>query len=298
MLGHIQSESNHWRLRKLLASQLKDCVELFEPKVVYKIHVPIALKLCRDDVAEVRNQACVNIPPILKTLRKEKSKDYFEKVVKEIFKFADSNRYVQRQIFVIMCADILAEDMSMFCKHFMPKFIEKQNDRVVNVRIVLAKYCGKFLSNFVESDYPYEPERTESTEEEKIEPTESNIQKNKLQYERLLNEKKFMKMVVRLKNDDKPDVTNQITNQVNFDKLLSFIKQNKHRVEDLKLFDEDDDEQTAVDHQEEPDEENVEFDFSEENPSASVGIWSLYSARSIIEEVISNSTDDDDEFDD
>ena len=57
MLGHIQSESNQWRIRKLIASQLKDCVELFDPKVIFKIHVPIALKLCKDDVAEVRQKA-------------------------------------------------------------------------------------------------------------------------------------------------------------------------------------------------------------------------------------------------
>jgi serine/threonine-protein phosphatase 4 regulatory subunit 1 len=242
MLGHIQSESNHWRLRKLLASQLKDCVELFEPKVVYKIHVPIALKLCKDDVAEVRTKACCNIPAIiLKTLQKEKSKDYFERVVKEICKFGDSDRYVQRQVFIMMCANILTQDLPMFCKYFMDKFIEKQNDKVVNVRIVMARYCGEFLSNFVEPDHSEtsSEKSIDVIDEEKIyETDQSNIEKNKLQYERLLNEKKFMKMIVRLKNDEKLDVSSQITSHVNFDKLMSFIKQNEHRVEDIDLYEE------------------------------------------------------------
>jgi hypothetical protein len=121
----------------------------------------------------------------------------------------------------------------------MDKFIEKQNDKVVNVRIVMARYCGEFLSNFVE------PDHSETSSEKSIDITEedksnesdnSNIERNRLQYERLLNEKKFMKMIVRLKNDDKLDVSSQITENVNFDKLMSFIKQNEHRVEDIDLF--------------------------------------------------------------
>lgn len=200
MLGHIQSENRNWRLRKLIAAQLKDCVDLFEPKIVYKIHYPIALKLCKDLVAEVRSKACGNIPVILKNLQKEKSKDYFEKVKKEIFKFGDSDRYFDRQVFVVMCAEILNEDLQMFCKYFMPKFIEKQEDRVVNVRIVLAKCCGVFLSNFIKPDHPEDSDKSESKpEEEKIDTEPTNIEKNKLMYERLLDEKKFMKMIVRLK---------------------------------------------------------------------------------------------------
>ena len=243
MLGHLQSESNHWRLRKLLAGQLKDCVELFEPKVVYKIHVPIAMKLCKDEVAEVRTKACCNIPEILKTLRKEKSKDYFERVINEIFKFGESDRYAHRQVFVIMCANILSEDLPIFCKHFMPKFIEKQNDKVVNVRIVLARYCGIFLQNFIEPDHPEDSDVSEAVEEQ-IEQKETYIQKHKRKYERLLIEKKFIKMIIRLKNDERSDVTLEITSKVNFEKLMSFIKENEEKIKNISLDSEEDNEET------------------------------------------------------
>jgi hypothetical protein len=294
MLGKIPSESNNWRLRKLLAGQLKDCVELFEPKVVYKIHFPIALKLCKDDVAEVRTKAWVNIPAILKTLSKEKAKDYFERVLKEIYKFGESERYVQRQVFVIMCANILNQDLPMFWKHFMPLFIDKQNDKVVNVRIILARYWGVFLSNFVEPDTLVEAEKTETLEEEKIEPEISNLDKYKPQYERLLNEKKFIKMIVRLKNDEKQDVSSQITQKVNFEKLMVFIKQNEHKVEDIDLYEEFD-ETSIGSHQAEEEIYDPEAEFSADNPNLSVSILSLNSARSIIEEVISNAGEDSEE---
>ena len=157
-------------------------------------------------MAEVRAKACCNIPQILKTLLKEKSKDYFEKVIKEIFKFGESERYAHRQVFVMICANVLNEDLPIFYKHFMPQFIEKQNDRVVNVRIVLARYCGKFLANFVEAEPSETSSDVSSVIEEQIEQKETYIQKNKIKYEKLLTEKRFIKMIVRLKNDEKQDV--------------------------------------------------------------------------------------------
>ena len=177
MLGHIQSESSQWRLRKLLAAQLKDCIELFEPRVVYRIHFPIAFKLCKDEVAEVRTTACCNMSSILQNLKKEKNKNYFEKVKNEILKLGESDNYTLRQVFVAICANILNEDLSLFCKYFIDKFLEKQNDRIVNVRIIMAKYCGQFLSNFVEPDLSEtSSEVSDPQEEEKID-LDSNIQK-------------------------------------------------------------------------------------------------------------------------
>lgn len=294
MLGHIQSESNHWRLRKLLASQLKDWVELFEPRVVYRIHFPIAFKLCKDDVAEVRTQACWNIPAILKNLKQEKNKNYFEKVKKEIFKLGESTNYTQRQIFVAICANVLNEDLSLFCKYFIDKFLEKQSDRIVNVRIVMAKYCGQFLSNFVDPEiHETSSVQSDHTEEEKIEPVESNIQKNKKRYEKLLHDKKFMRTIIRLKNDEKADVGNNILNSVNFDKLMEFIKMNEHNMNDVDLYDD-------LSDTSEPDyeatDDNTEL-VDDEETGASLGIWSLYTARGILDEVILSTDDEESEGD-
>lgn len=304
MLGKIPSESNNWRLRKLLAGQLKDCVELFEPKVVFKIHLPIVLKLCNDEVAEVRTKACVNIAAILRTIQKEKTNNYFSRVVKEIFKFGDSKRYVQRQVFVGMCANILIEDLPIFCKHFMSAFIDKQNDKVVNVRIVMSRYCGQFLSNFVKPEKS-EIAKSELSEEETKEEVElTNIQKHRMHYERLLTEKKFMKMIVRLKHDERYDVYSQITQLVNFDKLMTFIKQIENQVEGIDLYQEYDENAHNLSKATKPDEahedvisdeENVDEIYSEGHVDASLAIMSIHSAKNILEEIISSSDDYDEE---
>ena len=298
MLGHIQSESNQWRIRKLIASQLKDCVELFEPKVIYKIHVPIALKLCKDDVAEVRLKAWCNVPVILQNLYKETNKEYFSKVIHEISKFGESNRYILRQVYITIWHNVLWEDLIMFYTYFMKKFIELQNDRVTNVRIILSKSWGTFLSNFIDAENPEDSDKSEQVEEEKEQHIESNVQKNRIYYARILIDDKFMKMINKLREDDIEDVKNQISDNVNFEKLLIFIHDNQKQIEEIKMPNENNDieltKQEVESNQNEETRDNEE-DFSLNNPNPSVGMWSLFSAREIIDDVINSSEDEVDE---
>lgn len=298
MLGHIQSESNQWRIRKLIASQLKDCVELFDPKVIFKIHVPIALKLCKDDVAEVRLKAWWNIPVILQNLHKESNNDYFNKVINEIYKFGESNRFILRQVYITICHNVLNEDLQMFCTYFMKRFIQLQEDRVTNVRIILAKCWGIFLSNFLESENPEDSDKSEQVEEEKEVPVENNVQKNRIYYGSLLIDHVFMDMIDKIRSDEKEDVRNQISDHVNFDNLLAFVNENRKQIEEIKVVDDENEVPTKKEPEVTEIEETTdksEDDFSQQNPNSSVGIWSLFSTREIIEDVINSSEDEVDE---
>lgn len=234
-------------------------------------------------------------------LQKETTSDHFNKVINEIYKFGESNRFVLRQVFISIWHNVLCEDLQMFYTYFMKKFIQMQDDRVPNVRIILAKCWGLFLSNFLESECPEDSDKSEQVEEEKETPVDNNVQKNRIYYGRILIDEVFMSMVNQIRNDSKEDVRNQISDQVNFDKLLAFINDNRKQIEEVKVIDHDDkldDVPTARETELTGNEETIdksEDEFSQLNPDSSVGIWSLISAREIIEDVINSSEDEVDE---
>lgn len=107
-----------------------------------------------------------------------------------------------------------------------------------------------------------------------------------------------MDMIDKIRSDEKEDVRNQISDHVDFDNLLTFVNENRKQIEEIKVVDEENEVPTKKEPEVTEIEETTdksEDDFSQQNPNSSVGIWSLFSTREIIEDVINSSEDEVDE---
>ena len=65
----LQSDMKKWRIRQIIAGQLGILSRLFSEETTTKIIIPIAFKLCKDDVASVRYRACAEVHYILENLK-------------------------------------------------------------------------------------------------------------------------------------------------------------------------------------------------------------------------------------
>lgn len=68
ILAQSKIDSQDWRKREVLASQLKKYAKLFKPETVYKHYVPLFYNLCQDPVAEVRIAAARTVGSFLNKL--------------------------------------------------------------------------------------------------------------------------------------------------------------------------------------------------------------------------------------
>ncbi|KAL4456953.1 hypothetical protein ABPG74_014591 [Tetrahymena malaccensis] len=136
----LQKDPKKWRIRELIAKQIDELTLMFNSETVFRYIMPISFKLCNDTVAIVREEAAKKVHSILLQLLSEKaetSEIFFECVVNNIKAFSISNRFNQRQTFVLMCNQLMMYD-KIFKEYFMDAFEALSKDKVVNVRISLA----------------------------------------------------------------------------------------------------------------------------------------------------------------
>lgn len=57
----LQKDPKKWRVRYSIAHQLKDLSMIYDTETVFKYIFPISLKLCNDNVSEVRMEAARQI---------------------------------------------------------------------------------------------------------------------------------------------------------------------------------------------------------------------------------------------
>ena len=136
-----------WRIREIIAGQLRILSSLFTEETTIRIIIPISFKLCKDDVACVRIRANSEIHSVLENWQKAPLARML--IVENIKSFAEYQRFTLRQSFVHMCEG-QAKMEDEFKNEFMPLFCKLGEDRVVNVRICLAKV----LRNLYESNSP------------------------------------------------------------------------------------------------------------------------------------------------
>lgn len=67
----LQKDPKKWRVRYTIACQLNDLSKLYDAETIFKYILPISLKLCNDNVSEVRNAATHQIIYVLEHLKAE-----------------------------------------------------------------------------------------------------------------------------------------------------------------------------------------------------------------------------------
>lgn len=138
----LQKDQKKWRIRELIARQIDKLTMIFSQEITFRYIAPISFKLCNDPVAYVRDEAAVKIHALLTALYKSSDPIHRELVVENIKGFSQSNRYFNRQAFLLMMEKIMKEK-EIFEKHFLENVIPLADDRVPNVRICLAKILKK-----------------------------------------------------------------------------------------------------------------------------------------------------------
>lgn len=84
----------------------------------------------------VRHEASLKMYVILKILYSEKV--YRECIIRSIIDFSQADKYTKRQSFLVMCIKLIRY-ADVFKRYFLSTLASMINDKVVNVRIFLAR---------------------------------------------------------------------------------------------------------------------------------------------------------------
>ncbi|XP_058532820.1 serine/threonine-protein phosphatase 4 regulatory subunit 1 isoform X2 [Ochotona princeps] len=150
----VTDNSRNWRFRAELAEQLILLLELYSPRDVYDYLRPIALNLCADKVSSVRWISYKLVSEMVKKLHTATPPTFGVDLINELVEnFGRCPKWSGRQAFVFVCQTVIEDDclpMEQFAVHLMPHLLTLANDRVPNVRVLLAKTLRQTL---LEKDY-------------------------------------------------------------------------------------------------------------------------------------------------
>ena len=142
MKSIIEESKFAWRQREIFAYNAHEYAKLFDIKTLHNEIMPIVYKLLKDDVYQVRNQACRNFYNVVIQL---KSKD-FKKAIEFVLKLFVSESYYDRQSFIKICEGFM-HNQELFHKYFLTQFLTLQRDKILNVRLTLAKVLHSHMKS-------------------------------------------------------------------------------------------------------------------------------------------------------
>ncbi|XP_045430221.1 serine/threonine-protein phosphatase 4 regulatory subunit 1 isoform X4 [Pipistrellus kuhlii] len=150
----VTDNSRNWRFRAELAEQLILLLELYNARDVYDYLRPIALNLCADKVSSVRWISYKLVSEMVKKLHMATPPTFGVDLIHELVEnFGRCPKWSGRQAFVFVCQTVIEDDclpMEQFAVLLMPHLLTLANDRVPNVRVLLAKTLRQTL---LEKDY-------------------------------------------------------------------------------------------------------------------------------------------------
>jgi len=146
VLEEVLQESSplKWRARLDMAAQIHTLAHIFSPAATFSVVVPFAQRLLADPVADVREAAAALLPPLLRRLGNA-DVSFRSAVEQRLLGLATSPKSKQRRLFVHVAmaeAGAASDDGASrehFCSAFLPPLLRLASDRVVNVRLLLAR---------------------------------------------------------------------------------------------------------------------------------------------------------------
>ncbi|KAL0097887.1 armadillo-type protein, partial [Phycomyces blakesleeanus] len=163
----------NWRLRDILAAQLRDIAMLFDAARVVEHVLPLAIRACHDEFAAVRETGVEAFPVILDIVKRAVDEDgeslsqdeddeediieskrgfaiaLLSHVMEKLEEFVRSDMYRSRLVFAQICralleAGIYAGDFASF---FLPRLAPLAEDPVANVRIAASRTIRAIYTN-------------------------------------------------------------------------------------------------------------------------------------------------------
>ena len=140
ILTTFNQAGTDWRTKELLARNLGNYVTLFDLEIVYKEFLPMFFKFCDDRVVRVSTAAATALAPILiKFVKDPQQQKSVIHIVKNNFFRGPKATFKRRQLFVIMCAEVMNLSKEIFEEHFKHDMLSLASDRVPNVRIFVSR---------------------------------------------------------------------------------------------------------------------------------------------------------------
>lgn len=139
----ISPTPDKWRRRLSYAKIIGKYHNTYSDEMIYKRVFPIAMNFCFDDISQVRMKSARHNSKILLQLLSSET-EYSEKTYKIVKSFAQSINCNYRQLFIRMCTDLF-ENKELYNNKISELLLDLAFDRVVNVRITLAKFMKKVL---------------------------------------------------------------------------------------------------------------------------------------------------------
>ena len=143
----LQKDPKKWRVRYEIAKQLNILSRIYETETVFKYIFPISLKLCNDNVSEVRLEAALQMLHVIDNMKY--SGLYQEMALESLKGYALSEKCIQRETFAYMIRNLFK--VKEFADKLMPLVVELSRDRVVLVRITLAISVSMILKETPEA---------------------------------------------------------------------------------------------------------------------------------------------------
>jgi len=134
-------QESRWRIREATANALPSLLPLFSIEYINAVLMPLTLQLIYDDVDAVRSTSNKIVGPMLDVFR---NSEYYEPFINQIVQLSTSNRYLERQQYVVIACHLHSVQLADFETHFIEPLMGLQNDCVVNVRLKLA-HCLETL---------------------------------------------------------------------------------------------------------------------------------------------------------
>jgi serine/threonine-protein phosphatase 4 regulatory subunit 1 len=139
----------NWHFRAELAKQLIFLLQLYSPRDVYEYLCPIALHLCADKVSSVHSVSYKLVSKIVMKLHRQTPVTFGIDFLNELVEnFGRCPKWSGWQAFVFICQTIIEDDclpMDQFAVYLMPHLLTLVNDKIPNVRVLLAKTLRQTL---------------------------------------------------------------------------------------------------------------------------------------------------------
>ncbi len=140
----IGNRDDKWRKRLTYSKIIGKFNNTYSDSIIYKRVFPIAINFCFDDVNQVRIKSAGHNSRLILQLISGNT-EYRDKTLEIITSFARSINYAYRQLFILMCKHIF-ENKDVWEKDIAPLLLDLAYDKIINVRISLAKFINKVIS--------------------------------------------------------------------------------------------------------------------------------------------------------
>ncbi|KAI8997783.1 armadillo-type protein [Pilobolus umbonatus] len=165
--------STNWRLRNILAAQLRQIALLFDASRVVEHVLPLVVRACHDEFSSVRKTGIQGFPVVMDVVKQaveedgeslsqadgygddlaENKRNYalalLSHVMERLDEFARSDSYRGRLVFAQICQALIESGMSAsnFASFFLPRLAPLAYDPVVNVRIAASRTVASIYTN-------------------------------------------------------------------------------------------------------------------------------------------------------